>query len=179
VLALWLGMPGQAATCGKCGSCTQEQQVMQCFMAGTSRHTTQRDCLSPCCCALSVCIYAQVLSMLVDVQLSSISSRQLGRQAPHQLWGQTTQELSAMPRVEVTLQQVCCATCLSVLIGWAVCLSGCSRAAVLCMKHRVGPSRGMLTSAGLNIEETAGGHARSQWHCRFSVFGRSRRGCGR
>lgn len=110
VLALWLGMPGKAAICGKCGSCTQEHQIMQRYMAaGTSRHTTQRRrtvCLPAAAPVLSL---VQVLSMLVDVQLSSISSRQLGQRGPHQLWGRTMQDLSAMPGVEVTLQQVRCA----------------------------------------------------------------------
>jgi hypothetical protein len=56
-------------------------------------------------------MYAQVLSMLFDLQMSDISSRQPGRQAPHQLWGRTMDALSAVPEAEVTLQQVRCAVC--------------------------------------------------------------------
>jgi hypothetical protein len=44
--------------------------------------------------------------MLFDVQQADISSRQLGRHAAHHAWGTTMQELSAMPGVELTLQQV-------------------------------------------------------------------------
>lgn len=80
----------------------------------TPHHTTQHDCLCPCCCASAVLV--QVLSMLVDIQWGSISSRQLGQQAPHQLWGRTMEALSAMPGVEVTLQQVRCAALLLILL---------------------------------------------------------------
>jgi hypothetical protein len=45
--------------------------------------------------------------MLYDLELSSISSRQLGQYAAHHLWSCIMQELSVMPEVEVTLQQVC------------------------------------------------------------------------
>lgn len=47
--------------------------------------------------------------MLFDLELASISSRQLGQHAAHHLWRCLTQELSAMPGVELTLQQVCLA----------------------------------------------------------------------
>lgn len=44
--------------------------------------------------------------MLFDVEMNSISSRQLGQHSAHRMWSAIMQELSAMPGVEVTLQQV-------------------------------------------------------------------------
>lgn len=44
--------------------------------------------------------------MLFDVEMNSISSRQLGQHSAHRMWSAIMQELSAMPDVEVTLQQV-------------------------------------------------------------------------
>lgn len=49
---------------------------------------------------------AQVLAMLFDVEMNSISSRQLGQHSAHRMWSAIMQELSAMPNVEVTLAQV-------------------------------------------------------------------------
>jgi hypothetical protein len=47
-----------------------------------------------------------VLAMLFDLEMNSISSRQLGQHAAHHMWSCIMQELSAMPAVELTLQQV-------------------------------------------------------------------------
>jgi len=48
----------------------------------------------------------QVLAMLFDLEMSAISSKQLGQHAAHHLWQCIMQDLSALPAVEVTLQQV-------------------------------------------------------------------------
>lgn len=44
--------------------------------------------------------------MLFDLEMSAISSKQLGQHAAHHLWQCIMQDLSALPAVEVTLQQV-------------------------------------------------------------------------
>jgi hypothetical protein len=44
--------------------------------------------------------------MLFDAEMNSVSSRQLGQHAAHRMWSAILQELSAMPDVELTLQQV-------------------------------------------------------------------------
>lgn len=44
--------------------------------------------------------------MLFDLEMSSISSRQLGRHAPHHTWSCIMQALSVVPGVQLTLQQV-------------------------------------------------------------------------
>jgi hypothetical protein len=61
-----------------------------------------------CCCT-----FLQVLMMLLDVQLAAVTSRPLGSHTAHMMWQDTvgSPQLSAMPGVPVTLQQVrllCC-----------------------------------------------------------------------
>lgn len=53
--------------------------------------------------------------MLFDLEMSSITSRQLGQHAAHHMWSCIMQDLSVMPDVEVTLQQVSC--------SWGGCLA--------------------------------------------------------
>jgi hypothetical protein len=81
-------------------------------------------------------LQVQVLAMLYDLELSSISSRQLGQHAAHHLWSCIMQELSFMPDVEVTLQQVCgccdswhrykaCAASRQHVVGIPECVMAC------------------------------------------------------
>lgn len=57
----------------------------------------------------------QALAMLYDLEMAALSSRQLGQHAAHHLWSCIMQELSVMPGVVVTLQQVCVLHCCQAL----------------------------------------------------------------
>ena len=63
--------------------------------------------ISVCLAGLTHCSgVLQVLAMLFDLDLSSISTRQLGQHATHHMWASIMQDLAALCGAEVTLQQV-------------------------------------------------------------------------
>lgn len=62
--------------------------------------------LHVCVCVCALLSAAQVLTMLYDLEMSAISSRQLGQHAAHHLWRTIMQDLSAMQGMQLLLQQV-------------------------------------------------------------------------
>jgi len=76
---------------------------LQVHHAASTNHWCKTSSFRRCRSMLHPC---QVLAMLFDLEMSAISSKQLGQHAAHHLWQCIMQDLSALPAVEVTLQQV-------------------------------------------------------------------------